>query len=182
MMFGTRREPSELTTVRYCSICPSTRPSLNWSLYCGRPMSSSQPLEWRGEDKIRVAAADVGTSGWRLEGRRPTSDPDEIQLGRLLALLVADTLDGQLELLPVQRILHPQFLWTQEVRGSHKRFSNSASAVKKQREATPSESHSHKLQLSEELVCQLHRTQPSLLTNTLCVCVCAHPLEVVRRG
>lgn len=33
-----------LTTVRYCSICPSTLPSLNWSLYWGRPMSSSQPL------------------------------------------------------------------------------------------------------------------------------------------
>lgn len=32
-----------LTTVRYCSICPSTLPSLNWSLYWGRPMSSSQP-------------------------------------------------------------------------------------------------------------------------------------------
>lgn len=32
-----------LTTVRCCSICPSTLPSLNWSLYCGSPMSSSQP-------------------------------------------------------------------------------------------------------------------------------------------
>lgn len=40
----------------------------------------------------------------------PTSDPDEVQLGGLLALLVADGLNGQLELLPVQRILHAQFL------------------------------------------------------------------------
>ena len=38
------RHSYTLTTVRYCSICPSTLPSLNWSLYWGRPMSSSQPL------------------------------------------------------------------------------------------------------------------------------------------
>lgn len=43
--FSNLERPSELTTVRYCSICPSTLPSLNWSLYCGRPMSSSHPSD-----------------------------------------------------------------------------------------------------------------------------------------
>ncbi len=32
------------TTVKNCSILPSTRPSLNWSLYCGKPISSSHPV------------------------------------------------------------------------------------------------------------------------------------------
>lgn len=36
-----------LTTVRYCSIRPSTLDSWNWSLYCGKPISSSQPTETR---------------------------------------------------------------------------------------------------------------------------------------
>lgn len=36
-----------------------------------------------------------------------TGDPDEIKLCRLLRLLGADGLNGQLELLPVERILDP---------------------------------------------------------------------------
>lgn len=34
-----------LTTVRYCSIRPSTLDSWNWSLYWGKPISSSHPTE-----------------------------------------------------------------------------------------------------------------------------------------
>lgn len=54
-VFSTLEGPSQLTTVRYCSICPSTLPSLNWSLYCGRPMSSSHPAGLRGEARLELA-------------------------------------------------------------------------------------------------------------------------------
>lgn len=42
------------TTVRYCSILPSTRPSWNWSLYCGKPISSSHPVRYTKYNQIKL--------------------------------------------------------------------------------------------------------------------------------
>lgn len=99
----------KLTTVRYCSICPSTLPSLNWSLYWGRPMSSSQPLGQKNHSSYRRKSRSESSACACFTSVR-TSDPDVIKPRRLLRLFAAHCFHSQLELLPVQWILYCQLL------------------------------------------------------------------------
>lgn len=83
----------KLTTVRYCSICPSTLPSLNWSLYCGRPMSSSQPLVSRGkkqgESRHDEVPRDAGANVGNLRVTQMKSSSADFSPCLLLTVLMA---------------------------------------------------------------------------------------------